>query len=359
MNPAPQPGTRLEVLVVDDSPLARQLMLGVLEQAGMKVQCAADPVLALEWLQSWCPDVIVLDLEMPRMDGLTFLRVLSRRNYDIPVVVCSGVAGQRSVIAMKALHEGAVDIVTRPRIGLQQFFRDSHVLLSDAIAAAAQVRRSKRRPQQTPARSAARPAMRPGPGCPRVVAIGASTGGTEALHEILQSLPADSPPVLIAQHMPQGFTAAFAAWLDDQCAVCVREAASGDRLVPGTVLVAPGGSHLTVREHRDGLVACVNDGPLVARHRPSVDVLFDSVARTVGRGAVGAVLTGMGDDGSKGLLALRAAGALTIAQDEATSVVYGMPKAAVEAGAVDLVLPLHEIGAALLWSREVCARKPA
>jgi two-component system chemotaxis response regulator CheB len=342
----------LKVLVVDDSATARQLMAGCLRAAHMDVQCVADPIFALRRMQSWPPDVIVLDLEMPRMDGLTFLRML-RQQSGPPVVVCSGVAGERSVLALRALEEGAIEIVARPRVGLREFFADAMTLLSDAVTAAAQARRRRRGPAgapvAVPAAAPAPPATLPrlGPS-PALIAVGASTGGTDALRTLLAGLPASCPPVVVVQHMPEGFTGAFAARLDDHAAVHVKEARDGELLAPGTVLIAPGGHHLEVKRSPRGMVAEVSRGPLVSRHRPSVDVLFKSVAATVGAAAVGVILTGMGEDGRAGMVALRATGARTLAQDEATCVVFGMPKAAIDAGVVDEVLPLPRIGAAML-----------
>jgi two-component system, chemotaxis family, protein-glutamate methylesterase/glutaminase len=334
----------LRVLVVDDSAVVRQLMRGALGAAGMDVQSVADPIFALTRMRSWPPDVIVLDLEMPRMDGLTFLRVL-RAEQPVPVVICSGVAGQRTVLAMRALEEGAVDIVARPRVGAPEAFEESFTLLRDAIQAAAQAR-PRRRP--APALVMPRPLPRPRSRDRRIIAIGASTGGTEALHALISALPADAPPVVVVQHMPEGFTAAFAARLDDGARVRVKEAAPGDRLDVGTVLIAPGGRHLRVRPGPTGPCAEVVRGPLVSRHRPSVDVLFQSVAALTGHDAIGVMLTGMGDDGTDGMRALRAAGARTLAQDEASCVVFGMPKAAIDAGVVDEVVPLERMAAAVL-----------
>ena len=341
---APAPAA-LRVLVVDDSAVVRQLLVGALREAGMTAQAAADPILALQKMRTWPPDVIVLDLEMPRMDGLTFLRLL-RNQHSLPVVVCSGVAGSRGALAMRALEEGALEIVARPRFGSRADFEESLTLLRDAVHAAAQAR--PRRPVR-PAVSAA-PA-RAAAGDRRVIAIGASTGGTEALHALIGALPADAPPVVVVQHMPEGFTAAFAARLGDGARVRVKEAESGDALVPGTVLIAPGGRHLAVRRGARGPIAEVARGPLVARHRPSVNVLFSSVAGLIGRDATGVLLTGMGDDGRDGMLALRAAGGRTLAQDEATCVVFGMPRAAIEAGAVDEIVPLERMAAAMLGTR--------
>jgi two-component system, chemotaxis family, protein-glutamate methylesterase/glutaminase len=336
----------LRVLIVDDSAVVRQLLRDALGAAGMIVHGVADPILALGRMRSWTPDVIVLDLEMPRMDGLTFLRLL-RADGSVPVVVCSGVAGERTVLAMRALEEGAVDIVARPRVGGPEVFEESFLLLRDAIHAAAQAR-PRRAAAAVPVApvAAAMAATRR-----RIVAVGASTGGTEALHALVAALPAGAPPVVVVQHMPEGFTAAFAARLGDGARVRVKEAVTGDALEPGTVLVAPGGRHLAVRPGVHGPVAEVFRGPLVARHRPSVDVLFRSVAAIAGRDATGVVLTGMGDDGTDGLRALRAAGARTLAQDEASCVVFGMPKAAIDAGVIDEVVPLERMAAAMLGAR--------
>jgi two-component system, chemotaxis family, protein-glutamate methylesterase/glutaminase len=335
----------LRVLVVDDSAVARQLISACLKQAAMDVYCVADPIFAIQRMRTWSPDVIVLDLEMPRMDGLTFLRMLKAEGGP-PVVVCSGAAGERSVLALRALEEGAIEVVARPRIGLKEFFNDATTLLNDAVKAAAQSRRPRRRPRAT-ARHFPLTARKPGP-APAVIAIGASTGGTEALRDIIVALPIDAPPVVVVQHMPEGFTAAFANRLDQLAAVRVVEARGGERLTCGTVYIAPGGHHLEIRRGAIGFVTAVSRGPLVSRHRPSVDVLLHSVAAAAGGAACGVILTGMGEDGRAGMTALRAAGARTLAQDEASSVVFGMPKAAIEAGVIDEVLPLPRIANAML-----------
>jgi two-component system chemotaxis response regulator CheB len=337
--------TPLRVLVVDDSAIARQVLSRVLTLDGMEVRAASDPILALSRMRTFVPDVIVLDLEMPRMDGLTFLRVL-RASRPTPVVICSGVAGARSVLAMRALEEGAAEIVARPRVGLREFFDEARTLLTDAVRAAAQARPQAPPAAPEPLRAfAARAPL--GPDEPRVLALGASTGGTEALYQLLSALPADTPGTVIVQHMPEGFTAAFAARLHAGSAMRVKEAEPGDAIVPGVALVAPGGRHLRVRRGHGGLIADVQKGPLVQRHRPSVDVLFMSVAEAAGADAVAAILTGMGDDGCAGMRALRAAGASTLAQDEATSVVFGMPRAAILAGVIDEVVPLGRMAAAI------------
>jgi two-component system, chemotaxis family, protein-glutamate methylesterase/glutaminase len=332
----------LRVLVVDDSALVRQMLTGLLGSAGMEVQSVADPLFARERMLRWTPDVIVLDLEMPRMDGLTFLRLLRAENGP-PVVVCSGAAGDRSVVALRALAEGATDVIARPRIGVRAYLEESVVLLTDAILAAAQARRRRRHRTSRPT-AKERPTPRRGKAREiKLVAIGASTGGTEALHALLVQLPAELPPIVVVQHMPPGFTAALATRLDKVGALRVKEAEAGDPLLPGHVLIAPGGRHLVVRNgHVD-----VIDGPLVSRHRPSVDVLFQSVARAAGASALGVILTGMGEDGRDGMLSMHRLGAPTIAQDEASCAVFGMPKAAIDAGIVDDVVPLARIAHAI------------
>lgn len=349
----------LQVLVVDDSAVVREVVSAVLgQEPDLRVTTAADPIIALDKMRAARPDVILLDLEMPRMDGLTFLRRVMATD-PIPVVVCSAAATRGADAAIRALEEGAVDVIAKPQLGVRDFLHESAVALTDAVRAAARARVP--RPQ---AAGGAAPAVGPArlvaPPLPdrRIVAIGASTGGTEALRAILTALPADAPGVVVVQHMPERFTAAFAARLDGLCRVEVKEAVTGDRLIEGRVLVAPGNRHTTVRRSGSVFVADVADGPLVSRHRPSVDVLFRSVARAAGEAAVGVILTGMGSDGADGLLEMKLAGAATIAQDEATSVVFGMPGEAVARGAVDEVLPLDRIPAAILArARELEVRR--
>ncbi|HEX6161219.1 MAG TPA: chemotaxis-specific protein-glutamate methyltransferase CheB, partial [Thermoanaerobaculia bacterium] len=278
------------------------------------------------------PDVIVLDLEMPRMDGMTFLRTLG---YSIPVVVCSG-----RPEAVMALEEGAVEVIAKPAHGVAEFLAEQKAAILHSIRAAA----ASRRPAAVPAVQAPRVAAAP---AAQVIAIGASTGGTEALRVVLAEMPPDSPPIVVVQHMPALFTRAFAARLNEVCAIEVREAVDGEWLAAGVALIAPGNRHLSVHRASSGFSVQLLDAAPVARHRPSVDVLFHSVARAAGRQAVGVLLTGMGADGAEGLVALRTAGALTIAQDEATSVVFGMPKEAILRGGADRVLPLTRIAAAL------------
>jgi two-component system chemotaxis response regulator CheB len=347
---------RIGVLVVDDSAVVRQVMTSLLSQErDMAVTVASDPLIAMEKMRAARPDVILLDLVMPRMDGMTFLRRIMQED-PVPVVVLSTIATRGAEAAVRALDEGAVAVVAKPRLGLRSFLHESAVLLVDAVRAAAHARlgrRPRRLRPATPRLSAdvVLPALRPrrgAPGTDTIVAVGASTGGTEALHALLEPLPADAPPVVIVQHMPEVFTRAFAERLNLTCRVEVKEAAAGDRIVRGRALVAPGNRHLLVRRDGGHFVADLSDGPLVSRHRPSVDVLFRSVAQAAGPSALGVILTGMGDDGVAGLLEMREAGAVTFAQDEASCVVFGMPKEAIARGAVDRVLPLSRIPSAVL-----------
>jgi two-component system chemotaxis response regulator CheB len=347
------------VLVVDDSAVVRQALAQILGRAGLAVATANDPLIAMEKMRRERPDAIVLDIEMPRMDGLTFLRKLMAED-PIPVVVCSGLAGPGTEVALRALEEGAVDLVEKPRLGVKDFLEGSAGRLVHVVRAAvlSRVRRRTPTPPQVQKLSAdavlpARPAAR-GAG-ERIVVVGASTGGTEALRVLLEAMPPDAPGIAIVQHMPPVFTAQFAARLDRSCRIEVKEAAQGDRLGPGRALVAPGDRHLALRRAADGYAVDVLDGPPVSLHRPSVNVLFRSAAQAAGGNAAGVILTGMGDDGADGLAELRAAGARTLAQDEASCVVFGMPKEAIARGAVEEVLPLPRIAPALL---EWCARRP-
>jgi len=349
--------------VVDDSAVVRQVMTSILSPTrGITVATAADPLIAMDKMKRIRPDVILLDLEMPRMDGLSFLRKIMAED-PIPVVICSGLAGPGTEAGLRALEEGAVEIVTKPRLGVKGFLEESASILVDAVRAAAHAR--LRPPRRWPPRSSSPPpgrhAVSPASERPalllttdKVVAIGASTGGTEALREMLEALPPDAPGVVIVQHMPEVFTRAFADRLDRICWVEVKEAADGDRVLEGRALIAPGNRHLRLRRSGAHYTVEVGDGPPVCRHRPSVDVLFRSVAEAAGPNAVGVILTGMGDDGAQGLLEMRRRGAATLAQDEETCVVFGMPKEAIAAGAVDEVLPLSRIATAML---ERAARK--
>ena len=344
---------REHVLVVDDSAVVRQAFSMLLSKQ-FSIDTAADPIIAARKIAKQRPSVIVLDLQMPRVDGLTFLRQIMRSD-PIPVVICSTVAPKGSEKAMRALEEGAVDVILKPAIGVRDFIADSAVLLADTISAAAQARVGARAKMPvTPRLSAdvvlpaSAPQVAAAAAVPHVVAVGASTGGTEALRTIIERLPPDAPAMVVVQHMPEGFTNAFAQRLNAIARVEVKEAAQGDAIVPGRVLISPGNQHVIVRRGGTKLFAQTVDGPLVSRHRPSIDVLFRSVAQVAGGNATGVILTGMGDDGAAGLAEMRAAGAWTIAQDEATSVVFGMPKEAIARGAVDDVLPLGRIAGAIL-----------
>ena len=342
------------VLVVDDSAVVRQALGQILSRAGMAVATASDPIIAQDKIARDRPDVIVLDIEMPRMDGLTFLRKQMAAD-PLPVVVCSGLAEAGSEVAIHALEEGALDIVVKPRLGVKGFLEESAQRLVHVVRAAAQADLAKRRRVRlapTPGAAAAPP---PAPvirqTTHKVVVVGASTGGTEALRALLEAMPPDAPGIAVVQHMPEYFTNQFARRLDQDCRIEVKEAAAHDRLAPGRALIAPGNRHLVVRRTGALYQGDLWDGPLVSRHRPSVDVLFSAAAQACGPNAMGIILTGMGDDGAAGLLEMRRAGAYTVAQDEATSVVFGMPKEAIARGAVDEVLPLERIAAAILrWA---------
>ena len=356
------PGRTLNVLVVDDSAVVRQTLTTILSQeVDFRVSAAADALIAQSKIARERPDVIVLDLEMPRMDGLTFLRAQMAID-PIPVVVCSCLTVAGAEHAMRALEEGALSIVTKPRIGVREFLYESAVALVDAVRAAASARLIGRPRGAAPARraegrgTAGRGSASPAREAwtrevaPSVIAIGASAGGTEALRHVLETFPEDAPGAVIVQHMPETFTRAFAGRLDSLCAVSVREAEDGALVRRGVALIAPGGRHLRLRRRGDGYDVEVTDGPLVSRHRPSVDVLFRSVAEAAGPRAAGAILTGMGADGAQGLLEMRQAGALTLAQDEASCVVFGMPREAIARGAARFVVPLGHVAAALLGS---------
>ncbi len=347
-----QPPGLTRVLVVDDSAVMRRFMTTLLEQEpGMEVATAADPLIAMRRIERTRPDVILLDLEMPRMDGLTFLRRIMRHQ-PIPVVVCSSHAGRGTDTAFQALEEGAVEVLAKPKVGITEFLHESALMLIDTLRAASQARVTKREsPRLAPTQPLTADAVLPSRhGFPSqrsaagtLIAIGASTGGPDALSELLAALPAQTPPGIIVQHMPKAFTGAFANRLDEICRVEVKEARHGELLQEGRFLVAPGDRHIAVR--RQGLHYRIEliDGPLVCRHRPSVDVLFRSVAQAAGSNAVGVILTGMGNDGAAGLLEMRQAGAATLVQNEATSVVFGMAKEACASGAVDLHVPLREL----------------
>jgi len=357
-------GTREErpaihVLVVDDSALVREMMRSILEREGMHVATAADPLFAMRKMEVQRPDVILLDLEMPRMDGLAFLRKIMSES-PLPVVVCSALGGRGTETAMRALEEGAVAVVAKPRLGLRDFLIESSILLTEAIhgAARARIRAPRVAPRAIVAPRLTADAIFPAPCAPRpsditerLVAIAASTGGTEALRTLLEPLPLDCPGLVIVQHMPEVYTAAFAQRLNQICRINVKEAAHGDLVARGHALIAPGNRHMLVVRSGGRYRVQLNDGPLVSRHRPSADVLFRTVATTAGANALGIIMTGMGDDGATGLLEMKHSGARTLCQDEASCVVFGMPKEAIARGAVDRVIPLARLAAEIqVWS---------
>ncbi len=345
---------KIRVLVVDDSAVVRQVVTQTLSSdPGIEVIGAAlDPVFALEKMKTNWPDVIVLDLEMPRMDGLTFLRrIMAER--PTPVVICSSLAEKGAQVALDALAAGAVSIITKPKVGLKSFLDGAANDIIQAVKAAAHSRPGRRASAAVASLSpspslsadvilpAAHNASAPlGRTTDRLVAIGTSTGGTQALEAVLTALPVDTPGVVVVQHMPEKFTAMFAQRLNSLCKIEVREARSGDRVLPGLALIAPGGRHMMVKRNGAQYVVDVVDGPLVNRHKPSVDVLFRSVAKCAGHNALGIIMTGMGDDGARGLKEMRDAGAHTLAEDESTCVVFGMPKEAIRLGGAAEVLPL-------------------
>jgi two-component system chemotaxis response regulator CheB len=339
---APRP---LDVLVIDDSAVVRQSMAAVLaRRPGTFVAAASDALIGLRKIRERRPDVIVLDLELPKMDGLTFLRKLMAED-PIPVVVCSTLAGPGTEAAIRALEEGAVDVIHKPTLGARQFIEESVTQVIDAVEAAFASRPVRRSRRPAPPAFTKLPLLRTT--TDRIIAVGASTGGTEAIREILESMPPDAPGTLVVQHMPELFTAAFARRLDQLCRIEVREARHGDRVTEGLALIAPGNHHLRLLRSGAHYLVEVTSGPPVSRHRPSVDVLFQSVAQAAGPNAVGALLTGMGDDGAEGLLAMLRAGAATFAQDEASCIVFGMPREAILRGAAQHVVPLSRMGDAL------------
>lgn len=347
----------IRVLVIDDSAVVRQVMSDILGKApGIEViGTASDPLFALDKMKKSWPDVITLDMEMPRMDGLTFLKKIMAE-HPTPVVVCSSLTGKGSETAMQALAAGAVTIITKPTVGLKEFLRDSADDLVSAVRAAARANMRVMAATQAPVQRAKATVVQPPPSAitlgqttDRIIAIGTSTGGTQALESVLTGLSASTPGIVVVQHMPEKFTALFAQRLNQVCDLEVLEAQDGQRVITGRVLIAPGGKHMTVKRNGAQYVVEVKDGPPVNRHRPSVDVLFRSVAKCAGRNALGVIMTGMGDDGARGLKEMRDAGAHTIAQDEASCVVFGMPKEAIKLDAAERILPLSRIPEALVF----------
>jgi len=353
---------KINVLIVDDSAVIRQVISAVLakDKSINVIGALADPLFAMQRMKMQWPDVIVLDVEMPRMDGITFLKKIMAE-HPTPVVICSTLTLKGAETTMQALSAGAVSIIAKPKIGIKDFLLDSSADLIHAVkeAACANLKNLRQPPRATdpPAPKQNADAMLPPASgalsktTDTVVAIGTSCGGTQALEFVLSTLPRVCPGIVIVQHMPEKFTAAFAERLNSISQIEVKEAKNGDRVIPGRALIAPGGKHMLL--HRSGAQyhVEVRDGPLVNRHRPSVDVLFRSVAKFAGKNALGIIMTGMGDDGARGLLEMHEAGARTIAQDEASCVVFGMPKEAIKLDAVDRVVPLSQI------AQEICSGK--
>lgn len=336
----------INVLVVDDSAVVRQVMSQILNSTkDIKVYATAqDPIFAERTMQQQWPDVIVLDIEMPRMDGISFLQKIMKER-PTPVVICSSLAGKGTELAMTAMQSGAIDIVTKPSLGVKDFIAESKMTICDIVRAAAAAKFSRKVVAATKTTQPVvhRDLASMSQTTDRIIAIGTSTGGTTALESILTKLNRTVPGIAVVQHMPERFTEAFAKRLDSLCELQVKEAETGDRLINGQVLIAPGGKHMEVQRSGAQYIVRVFDGPAVNRHCPSVDVLFRSVAKNVKQNATGIIMTGMGDDGARGLLEMRNSGAMTVAQDEASSIVFGMPKEAIKLDAAKLVMSLDQL----------------
>jgi two-component system chemotaxis response regulator CheB len=353
---------KIKVLIVDDSAVVRQTLTEILsgEPDIEVVATASDPYYAAERIEKDTPDVITLDIEMPRMDGLTFLQKIMSQ-HPIPVVICSSLAGSGTDSAFKALSYGAVSIITKPKIGTKQFLEESRITIADAVRGAAEANLKKITSSVMVdvapkiSADAVLPSMKKSvltETTDKVILVGASTGGTEALSSFLQALPHDVAGIVIVQHMPENFTRSFAERLDSLCRITVKEAKNGDSVLRGQALIAPGNFHTLLKRSGARYYVEVKEGPLVTRHRPSVDVLFRSGANYAGKNAVAVIMTGMGDDGAKGMKELKNNGAYTIAQDENSCVVFGMPKEAIKLGAIDTILPLDAIAGEVVRSSE-------
>ncbi|ROP58325.1 two-component system chemotaxis response regulator CheB [Enterobacter sp. BIGb0383] len=338
---------KIKVLCVDDSALIRNIMTSIVNQhPDMEmVATALDPLIARDLIKQHNPDVLTLDVEMPRMDGLDFLERLMRLR-PMPVIMVSSLTSKGSDITLSALELGAVDFVTKPQMGLQDGMMQYSELIADKIRAAAKAHIRRRDAQSGQPQIISSPLV----GSEKIIAIGASTGGTEAIRHVLMPMPATCPGIVIAQHMPPGFTRSFAERLDKICQISVKEAEDGDRVLPGHAYIAPGGRHMELTRSGANYHVKLNDLPPVNRHRPSVDMLLNSVAKSAGKNAVAAILTGMGHDGARGLLALHQTGARTLAQSEKTCVVYGMPREAVALNAVSEIVDLELIAQTILKS---------
>jgi two-component system chemotaxis response regulator CheB len=362
----------INVLIVDDSAIVRQVLADILQQdPDIKIMGkASDPIFAMRRMERQWPDVIVLDVEMPRMDGITFLRQIMGQR-PTPVVICSTLTDKGADTTLQALSAGAIDIITKPKIGLKSFLQEEHHSLIHAVKAAAQAKVARlagkqstepRRVQSKQNADVIVPPVSAGPiktTTEKVVVIGTSTGGTQALEAVLTRLPRVAPGIAIVQHMPERFTRSFAERLNSLCQIEVREAVEGDRIIPGRALIAPGGRHLLLQRSGAKYQAQVKEGPVVNRHRPSVDVLFRSAAQCAGKNAMGIIMTGMGNDGAAGMEEMYKAGAYTIAQDEDSCVVFGMPKEAIKRKAVDKVVPLDVIVELIMDYASVSEIEPA
>jgi two-component system chemotaxis response regulator CheB len=344
---------KIRVLIVDDSAVVRQTLTSILEtDPQIEVMgSASDPFFAAKKIQGEIPDVITLDIEMPRMDGLTFLKKIMSQ-HPIPTVVISSLTAEGTETGLKALEYGALEIITKPQMNTKQFIEESRIRICDAVKAAAMSKVKRKTHVEItvqPKLSADVVIAASGKNnsmlktTETVIAVGASTGGTDALQTFLQNMPVDCPGIVIVQHMPEFFTRSFANRLNEICKITVKEAENGDSVIRGRALIAPGNHHMLLKRSGARYYVEVKDGPLVNRHRPSVDVLFRSTARYAGPNAIGVIMTGMGDDGAKGLLEMKEANASTVAQDEKSCVVFGMPNEAIKLGAADKVLPLDQI----------------
>ncbi len=355
------PREKINVLIVDDSAVVRQTLSMILNSDNQinVIGTAQDPIFAVRKMAANPPDVITLDIEMPRMDGLTFLkRIMSQ--HPIPVVVISSLTSKSTETGIKALEYGAVEIITKPQMNTKEFIEESKIRICDAVKAAAMAK-IKRKSITPVANIKVEPKYSADAIIPKtsighsmikttenVIAVGASTGGTEALRVFLEQLPSDCPGVVVVQHMPEHFTRSFANRLNEICRITVKEAANGDTVLRGQALIAPGNHHMLLKRSGAKYYVEITQGPLVNRHRPSVDVLFRSTAKYAGANATGVIMTGMGDDGARGLLEMKEAGAKTIAQDEKTCVVFGMPNEAIKLGAAQKILPLDKIASAIV-----------
>jgi len=345
---------KVKVLIVDDSAVVRQTLEKVLSSdPGIEViGTASDPYVAASKMKTEIPDVITLDVEMPRMDGLTFLKKIMSQ-HPIPVVICSSLSGKGTETAIRALEYGAVEIIHKQQFSIKNFLEESRIMICDTVKAAAQARvksKSKAPMPLTPAKKLTADVILNKANSKamiqtteKIVVVGASTGGTEALRIFLQALPANSPAIVIVQHMPENFTKSFAERLNDTCTISVKEAENNDSVLPGKALLAPGNKHTLLKRSGARYYVEIKEGPLVSRHRPSVDVLFRSASRYAGKNACGVIMTGMGDDGAKGMVEMKETGSINIAQDENSCVVFGMPNEAIKAGGVDHILPLNAI----------------